>query len=144
MLTRRAKYALLALVHLADRDSDRPVLIEDLSRAERIPKKYLERILLDMRKHGILRSRKGKGGGYLLNRDSSRIFLGEVLRIMDGPLAPVPCVSRTAYAPCEECAEESKCPIKRVMSEVREAIADILDATSLQDMMKRGKRSRRG
>jgi len=138
MLTRRAKYGLMALVYLAERPTGQPVLIEDLSRDERIPQKYLERILLDMKRRGFLQSRKGRGGGYMLNKPASEIFLGDVLRIMDGPLAPVPCVSKTAYAPCIECRDENACKIKKVMKRVRDAIADVLDATSLEDMVRGG------
>ncbi|HMP72568.1 MAG TPA: Rrf2 family transcriptional regulator [Kiritimatiellia bacterium] len=134
MLTRRAKYGLIALNHLADRPAGIPVLIEDLAREERIPKKYLERILLDLKRHGILQSRKGKGGGYFLNRHPRDILIGDVLRIMDGPLAPVPCVSHTAYAPCPECREEASCRIKKVMKKVRDAIGTVLDETTLEQM----------
>lgn len=137
MLNSKTKYALHALANLAQHDRPEPVLIADLAREERIPKKFLERILLDLKTHGFLQSRMGKGGGYLLRRKPEEISLGEVIRLMDGPLAPVSCVSETAYARCRDCTEEEGCCIRSVMKEVRDAIAGILDRTSLADMVKR-------
>ena len=119
------------------------MLIADLAEQERIPRKFLERILLDLNKKGILQSRKGKGGGYLLNRDPQDIPIGEVIRLMDGPLAPVSCVSHTAYARCSECVDEKSCCIRLVMKEVRDAIADVLDQTSLAAMVAKGQRARK-
>lgn len=138
MLTSKAKYALRALIFLARREDTNPVLIADMAREEKLPKKFLERILLELKAKGILQSRKGKGGGYFLGRDPSRISIGEVVRLMDGPLAPVPCVSQTAYTRCKECTEEKTCCIRIVMKDVRDAIASILDGTTLADMIRRG------
>ena len=141
MITRRAKYALKALLYLARQPDGQAVLIRDLAKAERIPKKFLEQILLDLNRKGILQSRKGKGGGYLLGRPPEKIMMGEVIRLTDGPLAPVPCVSQTAYRRCEECVDEKTCLIRRTMKDVRDAIAGIMDQTSLQDMLrKKGKK----
>jgi Rrf2 family protein len=137
MLTKKTKYALRALIYLAEH-RDSPVLIAHLARDEKMPKKFLERILLEMNKEGFLGSKKGKGGGYFLARPASEIFIGDVVRIMDGPLAPVSCVSVTAYAPCKDCPSESTCHIRSVMKRVRDAMADILDKTSLQDMIRMG------
>ncbi len=131
MLTKKAKYGLIALIHLARHQSDGPVLISELAETEGIPKKFLELILLELKRHGILRSKKGKGGGYLLARPAELIRLGPVLRIMDGPLAPLPCVSETAYQPCQECIDEATCGIRIIMKEVRDATATILDNTTL-------------
>jgi len=139
MITRKTKYALRALIHLAGRDRQTPVLIADLAREERIPRKFLERILLDLKSRGVLRSQKGKGGGYFLARAPHEISLGDVLRFLDGPLAPVSCVSQTAYAPCRECSDEATCGIRSVMKEVRDAIADIVDATTLADLVQRSR-----
>ena len=137
MLTSKAKYALRALLYLA-RSGDRgPVLIADLARDEKLPRKFLERILLDLKQSGILQSRKGKGGGYLLGRTPDKISLGQVIREMDGPLAPVPCVSQTAYGRCKECASEADCEIRLVMKDVRDSIAAILDGTTLADLLER-------
>ena len=139
MLTRKTKYALNALSHLARAQERGPVLIAELAREERIPKKYLERILLDLKVRGILRSQKGKGGGYYLGRKPEEISISEVVRLMDGPLAPVSCVSETAYERCSECRNEATCGIRLVMKEVRDAMADILDGTSLADMVQRSR-----
>ncbi len=142
MITRRAKYALKALLYLAQQPEGQTVLIRDLAKAERIPKKFLEQILLDLNRKGILQSRKGKGGGYLLGRSPAKIMMGEVIRLTDGPLAPVPCVSKTAYHRCEECVDEKTCRIRRVMKDVRDAIAGVMDKTSLADML--GKKGMKG
>ena len=136
MLTKKAKYALKAVLHLARRESGEAVLIADIAAAERIPKKFLETILLTMKNRGILVSRKGRGGGYALARPAAQVTFGEIVRIMDGPLAPVPCVSATAYRRCEECASEELCEIRRVMQRVRDASSAVLDATSLADVLK--------
>jgi len=135
MLTKKTKYALRALVYLAEHQHEGPVLIARLATDEKIPRKFLERILLDLNKEGVLQSKKGKGGGYLLGKPADDIRIGDIVRFMDGPLAPVSCVSKTAYARCKECGEESTCPIRAVMQEVRDAIAEILDNTSLEDMI---------
>jgi Rrf2 family protein len=135
VLSMKAKYGLRALLYLAKQPDQVPVLISDLAENEDIPKKFLELILLDLKKHGILQSKKGKGGGYSLRRKPEAIKLGRVIRVLDGPLAPVPCVSQTAYVPCDECKDERTCGIRIVMKEVRDAMASILDNTSLADLM---------
>jgi Rrf2 family protein len=134
MLSRKAKYAIKALLALADRDGEEPMRISDLARAEQIPPKFLELILLGLRNQGILRSRKGKGGGYLLARDPSEIYLGQIVRMFDGPLAPVPCASQTAYVPCGDCRNEAVCGVHLAMKEVRDATARVLDGTSLASL----------
>lgn len=139
MLTKKTKYALRALAYLADAEGRGPILISELAREEKIPRKFLERILLDLKSRGVLRSQKGKGGGYLLARPAAQISLGDVLRFMDGPLAPVSCVSQTAYESCRECSDEATCGIRSVMKEVRDAISDIVDATTLADLVQRSK-----
>ena len=94
-------------------------------------REFLELILLGLKHHGILQSRKGKGGGYLLARDPSAIYLGDIVRMFDGPLAPVPCASQTAYVPCADCRDEAACGVRIAMKEVRDATARVLDGTSL-------------
>ncbi len=133
MLTNKAKYALKAALLLARREALGPQLISDIAATERIPKKFLESILLTMKNRGLLLSRKGRGGGYALARPAGEVSFGEIVRIMDGPLAPVPCVSVTAYRRCEECAREERCEIRAVMKRVRDAISEVLDATTLAD-----------
>jgi Rrf2 family protein len=135
MMAKKAKYGLHALIYLTKKQSQGPVLIADLAAAENIPKKFLELILLDLKKHGILESKKGKGGGYMLAKPPKAINLGQVLRILDGPLAPVGCVSQTAYKRCDECQHEDTCAIRLVMKDVRDAISNILDKTTLEDVV---------
>jgi Rrf2 family protein len=137
MINKRAKYAIKALVFLARAERDGPQLISHIAESEKIPRKFLEQILLDLKREGLLESRMGKGGGYFLGRTPEKISLGEILRITDGPLAPVSCVSKTAYKPCSECVSESACSIRPIMAEVREAISEILDHTTLADAIRR-------
>jgi len=137
MISKRTKYGLKALIYLARHYEQGPVLIADLARDERIPKKFLENILLSMKNNGILQSKKGKGGGYSLGRHPRSITFGQAVRVMEGPLAPVPCVSETSYATCSECDNENCCGVRLVMKDVRDAIAQILDGTSLSDALER-------
>ena len=102
-----------------------------------LPKKFLESILLELRNKGILGSKKGKGGGYFLARAPGVISVGEIIRALDGPMAPVPCVSQTAYRTCEECENEATCGIRAAMQDVRDATAQILDRESLADVLRR-------
>jgi Rrf2 family protein len=142
MLSKKAKYAIKALLALADGARNQPVRIADLARAEQIPPKFLELILLGLKNQGILQSRKGKGGGYLLARDPSEIYLGQIVRMFDGPLAPVPCASQTAYVPCADCRNEAICGVHLAMKEVRDATAKILDGTSLASLRRKVERVR--
>lgn len=137
MISKKTKYGLQALLTLAREYGRGPILIVELAERERIPKKFLELILLQLKNAGLLASRKGKGGGYFLARDPAQITMGRAIRILEGPLAPVPCVSETAYQACEECADEASCGIRLVMKDVRNAIAEILDHTSLQEVIVR-------
>jgi Rrf2 family protein len=133
----KAKYGLRALTVLAREYGNGPVLISDLSSKERIPHKFLELILLELKKKGILLSKKGKGGGYHLSRPPSAVSVGELIRVLDGPLALLPCVSQTAYRRCDECPDERTCGIRSVMKEVRDSTATILDGTTLADILER-------
>ena len=137
MISKKTKYALKALYHLAEQPAGQPVLIADLAKAENIPKKFLEFILLSLRKGGILQSRIGKGGGYNLSLPPSKISLGMVVRILEGDLAPVQCLSETNYTQCEECQDERTCGIRLVMVDVNNALANVLDSLSLADMVER-------
>ena len=131
MLSRKSKYGLKALLLLADEEGRGPVQASELAERQRLPKKFLEAILLDLTRHGLLQSKKGRGGGYVLNRKPGDITLGQVIRILNGPLALVPCVSQTAYTRCEECIDEESCGVHLAMKEVRDATAFILDNTTL-------------
>jgi len=135
MLSQKAKYGLQALIYLARKGEGKPVLIREIAESERLPKKFLEAILLELKSAGILHARPGKGGGYTLNRPARSITLGRVIRLIDGPLAPIPCVSQTAYAPCRDCLDEQTCGIRAVMKRVRDATAKILDETTLFDLI---------
>lgn len=137
MLSKKTKYALQAVMVLTREYQKGPVLISEIAGQENIPQKFLEAILLQLKNRGILGSKKGKGGGYFLGRPPEKITFGEIVRMMDGPLAPVPCVSETAYMPCTECNDERTCGIRMVMKEVREALAEILDSTTFRDAHER-------
>jgi Rrf2 family protein len=134
MLSSKAKYGLKAMVYLTRHAQEGSVLIAEIAESENIPKKFLDAILLELKNRGFLSSKKGKGGGYTLAKSPEKIMVGDIVRVLDGPLAPVPCVSRTAYRRCEDCRDESMCAIRAVMGEVRDAITGILDNTTLADM----------
>jgi len=108
-----------------------PLLIEQMSRDEAIPKKFLEQILLSLKTNGLVASKKGKGGGYVLAKPPEQVTLGSVIRWMEGPLAPLPCASETQFRKCDECIDIETCGTRIVMREVRDAIAEILDHTTL-------------
>ena len=136
MISKKTKYALKALSILgADYSNHQPMLISDLAAQGKIPRKFLELILLDLKNHGILSSKMGKGGGYYLAKPPDQIRIGSVIRIFEGPLSPLPCLSKTAYRRCEECFDEQSCGIRLVMKEAYEAQARILDSASLQDVL---------
>lgn len=135
MISSKTKYALTALLYLGSQYSKGPVLISQIAKDEKIPKKFLELILLELKNRGFLISKKGKGGGYALARDPDHIIMGQVVRIFEGPLAPVPCVSQTAYQRCRDCKSEKYCGIRLMMREVRDAVSNILDKTSLGDVL---------
>lgn len=137
MLSKRAKYGLKALLVLAERYGQGQVLSADIARREHIPAKFLELILLALKRDGLVVSRQGRGGGYRLALPPADVAVGRAVRVLDGPLAPLPCVSRTAYQRCEECHDEQSCAIRLVMEDVREATARILDHTSLADLLAR-------
>ena len=137
MLSRKSKYGLKALLTLADEHGHGPMLIASLARRDAIPQKFLESILLELKRHGIVHSRKGKGGGYALRREPDEITFGQVIRVLDGPLAAVSCVSQTAYMKCAECVDEQTCGVRLAMKEVRDATARILDKMSLATLARR-------
>jgi Rrf2 family protein len=135
MLSRKCKYGLKAALRLATEPAGEPMNVTRLASAERIPKKFLDQILLELKRRGILQSRKGQGGGYMLGRPPGTISFGEIVRTLEGPLAPIGCVSVTAYARCVECEDEARCGVRMVMKRVRDATADILDHTMLADVV---------
>jgi len=125
------------MLALAKRYREEPVRIATLAKEEGIPIKFLEAILLDLKGHGLLESKKGKGGGYTLSRPPSTITFGSLIRIMEGPLAPLPCASETAFRPCPECTNIELCGTRILMRQVRDAIAGLLDNTTLADLLRR-------
>ena len=138
-LSKRGEYGLRAMINLAEAQKNSPtsmVQIKEISAHEQIPAKFLEQILLALKNAGLVQSKMGVGGGYYLARPSKEISLGEIVRTLDGPLAPIRCVSQMAYEPCG-CPDEETCGLRMVMGDVRNAIANILDNTTLAAVMKR-------
>ena len=135
MLSHKSKYALKAMTVLSQEYGKGPLLISDIAKREGIPRRFLEIILLELKMHGFLRSKKGKGGGYELSRPPAQISVGKVMRTLEGPLAPLPCVSKTAYERCKECPDEATCAVRILMKQVRDATAAILDSTSFEDVV---------
>src|ERR1700722_8603762 len=134
MLTRKGKYGLKALVHLAGLPPGRLAFVTDIATANNVPKKFLDGILGELRKAGFVRSKTGKEGGYMLARPAQDIRVGHVIRALDGPLAPFPCASRTAYQRCADCPDEKKCAVLLMMRELGDATATILDHRTLAEM----------
>ena len=130
-LSKRTQYSLRALYALARNYGRGPLLIAQMAQEEAIPKKFLEQILLSLRNRDLVVSKKGKGGGYALARRPELVTIGEVIRMIEGPLAPLPCASETRFRKCDECPDIETCGTRIVMREVRDAIADILDRTTL-------------
>src|SRR5919202_961011 len=133
MLSNKAQYAFRALTYLVDRYDQGPVLISDIAKKKKIPLKFLENILLELKKAGILESKKGKGGGYYIAKDPHKILLADVLRLVDGPIALLPCVSLHFYERCKNC-DEKNCGLNRVMIEVRDANLAILEKKTVADI----------
>ena len=133
MITQKAKYALRALSALAQSEAGEPMMISDIATQQRIPKKFLEQILLDLKHQGIVISRRGKQGGYLLRKPANEITFGEILRVIDGPLAPLPCLSLTAYRRCDDCDGEQTCEIRHVFARVADATRKVLFSTTIAD-----------
>ncbi|MCT8989734.1 Rrf2 family transcriptional regulator [Chelativorans sp. SCAU2101] len=132
MISQKAKYALRALLVLADLKTD-SISIAEMAEQHRMPRKFLEQILLDLKHAGLVQSRRGVAGGYSLLKPADTITFGQVLRLIDGPLAPLPCLSRVAYRRCEDCHDEASCRIRRVFGHVANATRAILDQTTIAD-----------
>jgi Rrf2 family protein len=143
MLSKKCKYAIHALVYLAERYQQGPVHIQDIAEEQHIPKKFLEAILLELRNAKILHSKKGKGGGYYLYRKPEDVNLMEIMRLMDGAIAMLPCVSLNYYEPCEECRDEKNCGIRDVFIGVRDDTLRILSESTLAQILERQKGTRR-
>jgi Rrf2 family protein len=133
VISQKAKYALRALVALAREGGS--MMIGEIAARERIPRKFLEQILLELKRHGIVMSRRGKLGGYDLLMSADQITYGQVLRIIDGPIAPLPCLSRIAYRRCADCRTEDECEIRRVFARVATSAREVLDRTTIADSL---------
>lgn len=138
MISQKARYAFKALIALAEAGPGTTLQAGEIAAAHAIPRAFLEQILLDLRRAGIVGSRRGRGGGFVLLRDPGEIYFGPVLRLVDGPVAPLPCLSRTAYRRCEDCADEEACRIRRVFGAAYEAQLAVLETTSLADAIAGG------
>src|SRR5687768_5630948 len=137
MLSQKARYALRALFVLAEAVPNQPVLIGEIAVQAKIPRKFLEQILVELKRHGLVYSQRGKYGGYYLSRPPDRIAFADVIRAMDGPLALTPCASVTAYRRCDDCVDEETCSIRKVLLVVRDATAGILEGCTLADALSR-------
>jgi len=133
MLSKKTQYALKALMYIAEKNSEGPVLIAEISKKKKIPLKFLENILLEMKNAGILESKKGKGGGYFFKLPPNKIPLSQVMRLLDGPIALLPCVSLNFYEKCKNC-EEKKCGLNKVMCEVRDVTLHLLENKTVADI----------
>ena len=134
MLTKKGKYGLKAAIHLAGLPPGQSAQVADIASTNGISRKFLDTILAELRVAGFLVSKKGKGGGYRLARPASEIRVGDMVRALDGPLAPIACASRTAFQRCEDCTDDATCQVRLMMLEVRNAVSSVLDTRSLADM----------
>src|SRR3546814_8259128 len=135
MISNKAKFSFRAVLSVAALPEGETMTSSEIARRHAIPHKFLEQILLDLKKAGILESRRGKSGGYVMLRPSDTVSFGEILRLFDGPLAPLPCLSRQAYRPCDECESEALCEIRREFGRAYDASRRILDNRTLADAL---------
>ena len=133
MLTSKGKYGLKAMIHLAGQELGQPALASEIASQNNIPKKFLDAILGELRNAGLVESKKGKGGGYMLAKPAHQIMVGQIVRTLDGPLAPIRCASQKYYRQCDDC-DGQRCVVRLMMWEVRNAIAHILDNRTLAEM----------
>jgi Rrf2 family protein len=138
MLSNRTKYAIKALLSIYRDQGGKPIHIYDIAKKENIPQKFLELIMLDLKKTGVIDSKRGKGGGYYLTHDPKEVRIGTIIRAFEGPLAMLPCASLSDYKRCKDCFDEATCSLRHLMQEVRERTAQILDQTSLADLARKG------
>ncbi len=135
MLSKKTKYGLKALSYLASQEKNQPIQIAEISRHENISQKFLESILLSLRKTGFLGSKKGKGGGYYLIKEPSEIPMTAVMRVLEGPIAMVPCVSLNFYEKCDDCPDEAACAVHKLMIQVRDSALEVYRNTTLADLV---------
>ena len=135
MITQKAKYAFKALFHLAGRPGGQPVQIEDIAAGAGVPRRFLEHILLDLKKKGVVASRRGRAGGYVLLKQPSELTIGAILRAVDGPMAPLTCISQTAYRRCSDCRDEKTCAVRRLFADTYAATLLLMEGTTLADAL---------
>ncbi|PCJ97432.1 MAG: transcriptional regulator [Flavobacteriaceae bacterium] len=135
MLSKKTKYGIKALTFLAGQVDNEPVQIAEIAKHENISQKFLESILLSMRRTGFLSSKKGKGGGYYLIKRPSEIQMTEVIRVLEGPIAMIPCVSLNFYEKCDDCPDENKCSVHKLMISVRDSALQVYRNTTLDDLI---------
>jgi len=129
MLSNKSKYGLKALMHLVG--AARPMLADHIALENQIPRKFLDVIMLELKRAGFVTGKKGRGGGYMLARPPERITVGQVIRTLDGSFAPIGCTSRVAYKPCKDCPDEAMCRVRDLMIDVRDQMSMVLDNTSI-------------
>ncbi|KAB8154159.1 Rrf2 family transcriptional regulator [Kordia sp. TARA_039_SRF] len=134
MLSKKTKYGLKALSYIAKKGDDAPVLISEIATEENISKKFLEAILLQLKNNGLLGSKKGKGGGYYLIKTPKEINVASLIRILEGPIAMLPCVSLNFYEKCDDCKDEAQCGLHHIMIEVRDNMLAVLENKTLDDL----------
>jgi Rrf2 family protein len=135
MLSKKTKYGIKALTYLASQSKPEPVQISEIARHENIPQKFLESILLTLRNTGFLGSKKGKGGGYYLLKEPGEILMTTVIRVLEGPIAMVPCVSLNFYEKCDDCPDENKCAVHKLMLQVRDSVLEVYRNNTLADLI---------
>ena len=134
MITRRSKYAIRAMLALVRRAPRGTLSVETIAQSERLPRKFLEAIMLDLKEAGLVQAVRGKGGGYSLSKIPSKITVGQIIRAAQGSIAPTPCVSATAYAVCDDCPDEAACAVRPLMRQVREAVSRVVDLKSIESL----------
>ena len=140
MLSKKSKYAIIALIHLTKHYGDGPILIGKIAEEENIPKKFLEGILYELKNSGVVNSQRGKSGGYYLIKNPKDVHLAQIMRLFDGPIALIPCVTFQYYEPCPECKDEKTCAIRSVFKDIRDVTVDILKKATLAEMVRVEKR----
>jgi len=143
LLSQKARYAIHALIVLAAKGRDEPMMIADIAEEARVPRKFLEQILLGLKRRGIVQSLRGRAGGYMLGRPAKEISFADIIREIDGPLALSPCVSVTAYHKCADCDDEATCAIRKVLLAARDATAEVLESRTLAQAVALPRRARR-
>jgi Rrf2 family protein len=133
MISQKAKYAFKALAHLAGVAPGTSAQIEEIAGKSGVPRKFLEHILLDLKRNGVVASRRGRSGGYLLIKPPAEITIGQILRAIDGPIAPLPCISRTAYRRCSDCSDETTCVVRKLFADTYAATLLLLNGTTLAE-----------